>query len=133
MSINAKPLARPRPPVHPRLGPWSRQAALSMLDGRSKEAMYMRRVRSELIAHLGGNPNAVQRHLIERVVRLSMHIELMDQRLFHSTGPTQKQSNEYLAWSNALGRTLARLGIDAAEPKATSLEDVLSDDQGEAA
>jgi hypothetical protein len=71
----------------------------------------MKRVRAELMSHVGGKPSAVQRQLIERAVRLSLQLELMDERLTHAVTFKTRDHNHYLAWSNALTRTLARLGL----------------------
>lgn len=48
-------------------------------------------------------------------MRLSLHLELMDERLMHGAIAKPRDSNHYLAWSNGLTRTLARLGIKGAE------------------
>ena len=69
----------------------------------------MKRVRAELTAYVG-TPSAVQRQLIERAVRLSLQLELMDERLTHGATFKTRDHNHYLAWSNALTRILARLG-----------------------
>ena len=86
----------------------------------------MKRVRAELTAYVG-TPSAVQRQLIERAVRLSLQLELMDERLTHGATFKTRDHNHYLAWSNALTRTLARLGAGgvAASP-GPSLADYLS-------
>ena len=96
--------------IHRRIGPYSTEGALSTLDGRSREALYMKRLRRDLIAHVG-TPSAVQRELIERVVRLSLQLQLMDEKLTHGIIFKTRDHNHYLAWSNALTRTLSRLGI----------------------
>jgi hypothetical protein len=119
MAVTAPSLAPPSRHVRPRVGPYSRSGAVALLDGRSREAQYMRQVRSDLIKHVGGSPSAVQRQLIERAVRLSLQLELMDERLMHHESFTAHDHNAYLAWSNALTRTLARLGLSAAKSKPT--------------
>jgi hypothetical protein len=45
----------------PAIGPYCRPLALAKLDGRTKEAALMRRVRAELTAHVGGTPSFPQR------------------------------------------------------------------------
>ena len=85
----------------------------------------MRRVRRELVAHVGGQPNAVQRQLIERAVRLSLALELFDERMMHEASFMAKDHNKYISWSNALARTLARLGVKAADAKPPSLAEAL--------
>ncbi len=109
-------LAKPLHKVHARVGPYSRHSAIALIDGRSREAQYMKRARAELHAHVGGNPNAVQRSLIERAVRLMLGLELLDERLTHGQAFTAHDHNHYIAWSNALTRTLARLGLHPTEP-----------------
>lgn len=85
----------------------------------------MKRVRAELTTHIG-SPTAVERQLIERAVRLSLQLELMDERLAHGAGFKPRDHNHYLAWSNALTRTLARLGGGkVASRQGPSLEDYL--------
>jgi hypothetical protein len=107
-------LAPPTHKVHARVGPYSQHGAVSLIDGRSREAQLMKRVRAELVAHVGGNPGAVQRQLIERACRLTLQLEFMDERIMHGEALGPAQHNHYLAWSNALTRTLARLGVKPA-------------------
>ncbi len=104
-------LAPPLHKVHSRVGPYSSNGAVALIDGRSREAQYMKRARADLIAHVGGTPSAVQRNLIERAVRLMLGLELLDERLTHGQAFTAHDHNHYIAWSNALTRTLARLGM----------------------
>jgi hypothetical protein len=93
-----------------RIGPYSHTGAMARLDGRCKEAQFMKRRRAQLLAYVGARPSTIQRQLIERAVRLSLHVELMDARLINkSPGPYDR--NVYLAWSNSLTRTLTLLGL----------------------
>jgi len=109
--MTAPRLTPPLHHVHPRVGPFSKHGAISLLDGRSREAQFMKRVREELTKCIG-NPTAVQRQLIERAVRLSLQLELMDEKLTHGATFKVHEHNYYLAWSNALTRTLGRLGLN---------------------
>ena len=80
----------------------------------------MDKTRAELTAHVGGNPSHVQRTLIERAARLALYVEMMDARALESGGMTERDSRQYLAWSNSLTRTLERLGLKSAAQKPTS-------------
>lgn len=51
---------------------------LHPLDWRTREGKLLAAARAELIAHVGGHPNNVQKALIERAARLTLYIELMD-------------------------------------------------------
>jgi hypothetical protein len=92
----------------------SRPSAFAKLDGRTKEAALMRRVRAELTAHVGGNPNAVQRALIERAVILSLRVAQIDARIVAGETLTLHDNNFALAWNNALRRTMAAIGLEPA-------------------
>ena len=116
------PLRKP----HARVGPYSRHGAIALIDGRSREAQYMRRLRRELVAHVGGQPNAVQRQLIERAVRLSLALELFDEQLMHEASFLAKDHNKYISWSNALARVLARLGLRSTSETPPSLAEALA-------
>jgi hypothetical protein len=101
-----------------KLGPYSNETALAKLDGRTKEARHMRETRAALIEHVGGTPTATQRTLIDRAVQLSLRIALMDQRFADAGRMGEVEGRMYLAWSNALNRTVRELGIKAAPSRA---------------
>jgi hypothetical protein len=106
----ARASAKP-PRVKSRFSAYSHDGAFSRIDGRCREARFLRARRTELIGYLGGNVNPVQRQLIERAVRLMLHLELLDERLTRESGFNGHDHVQYLAWSNGVVRTLARLGI----------------------
>jgi hypothetical protein len=86
-----------------------------------------------LIEHVGGTPSVVQRQLITRAARLACHLELWDeQTLLHGGAFTATGHNHYIAWHNALSRTLARLGLQGAAPPAPSIAEYLRERYREA-
>lgn len=95
------------------ISPNSSAATLARLDGRTREGRLMRRVRSELTAHVGGKPSATQRMLIERATTLSLYVEMLDRKMLEAGAQTEHDSRTYLAWSNSLTRTLRELGLQA--------------------
>jgi hypothetical protein len=84
------------------------------VDGRSKEARLMKSLRTELIAHVGGEPSVTQRILIDQAARLQLRIAMMD-REGTDTGMSERRQVEYLAWANTLSRTLRELGLEPAK------------------
>ncbi|MCA0344132.1 MAG: hypothetical protein LCH99_30985 [Proteobacteria bacterium] len=118
-----------------KLGPHHRPNALAKLDGRTREAQLMRKVRIDLTDHIGGFPSATQAALIDRAAWLSLHVALMDEKTMQpDAGPlSERDSRQYLAWSNALTRILRDLGAD--RPKASKPRQSLADmiKQGRAA
>ena len=122
---NHRPI-RPKRYAKPRaIGAYSSAGAMAKVDGRSKEALFMQRLRKELLAHVGGSPSATQRLLVERAVRLSMQVELMDERFFKDGELSDRNNRQLLAWSNALTRTLSKLGINPTKPKVPALTTII--------
>lgn len=114
------------------LGPYSRAidrgAIGSTIDGRSRQGRYLRAYERMLTEHVGGNPSATQRALICRAARLALHLELMDEAALRDGKPfTAHDHNHYVAWSNALARILARLGLEAPAARAPTLADVMAE------
>jgi hypothetical protein len=97
-----------------RIGPHSRPHRLLRLDGRTREAKIMAATRAELTVHIGGNPSSVQRTLIERAARLGLYLEMLDAKGLAAGGLTERDSRQYIAWSNGLRLVLRELGITAA-------------------
>jgi hypothetical protein len=94
---------------------------LAKMDGRTKEARLVRETRANLIAHLGGNPSATQRQLVERVVQLTLRVAAMDRKFAETGAHTLHDTNQYLAWSNSLERALRHLGLNPVAPKPKDL------------
>lgn len=115
----------PYKPIH-RIGAHSRPHTLAKVDGRTKEAIIMRRVRDELTRDVGGKPNAVQRALIERCVWLSLRLAQLDRKIASGRDFTEIDSNTYLAWNNSLTRTLAKLGVEPNRPRSTQTPDTMT-------
>ena len=60
------------------IGATSRRNAIRRLDGRTSEARYLKQVRNELFAHIGGNPTAPQKLLVERIAVDMLRLQLLD-------------------------------------------------------
>jgi hypothetical protein len=112
------------------LKPYSRPVALASIDGRSRESVMLRKLRADLVAHVGGNPSATQRAVIERACMLSLHLHLLDEKILKE-GMSEHDSRSYLAWSNALARTMTRLGMKGTAEKPPSLSDYIAKDGAE--
>jgi hypothetical protein len=113
-----------------RTGPYSRaleRGAVGSLNGNSREAKFIKAYAAMLTEHCGGNPSPVQMQLIIRASRLACHLEIWDERTIPNGGALSATGhNHYIAWSNALARTLARLGLQAvpaAQPPGVALDE----------
>jgi hypothetical protein len=86
------------------------------IDARSKEARLLRRLRADMVKHLGREPSVIEAGLIERCCWLELRLRQLNEKL--ATGTlTEHDHNYYLAWSNAYARTAARLGLEPASAK----------------
>ena len=115
----------PSPIIRP-LGPYSRPTVLAKRDQRTREARLLREARAELTAHVGGNPSATQRALIDQAAQLRLRLACMDRKFAESGTFTEHDSRTYLAWSNSYTRTLLRLGVTGAAERPLSLADALA-------
>lgn len=110
-----------------KIKPYSTSDSLRKLDGRSKEARLLRKVRADLTAHIGGRPTIAQKVLIERAAWMTLHLDMMDRKMLGGA-PSERDARQYLAWSNTLTRAIAQLGIhDTAERnRPPSLDELLA-------
>jgi hypothetical protein len=119
MDKNRRKIAR-------QIGPYTRPHRLAKFDGRTREAALLRETRARLIEHVGGSPSAVQAELIERAAQLTLKVAQLDAKL-DAGAMTDHDHRHYLAWSNALTRTLSKLGLKGAAERAPSLADLFPD------
>ena len=108
-----------------KIGPHSRPDKLQIVDGRLAEAKLMARVRTELSQHLGGDPSATQRILIDRAAALSLRIHLMDRETARSGMMSERNGRQYLAWNNSLTRVMNQIGLKSVVNK-PALQDYLA-------
>ena len=101
---------------------------LAKLDRRTKEARLLEAARASFTRHVGGAPNDIQRVLIERASRLLVYIETMDAQALEAGTMSERNSRQYLAWTNSLRLTLRDLGLEAAPAeKLPDLTDILAE------
>ena len=108
-----------------KIGPHSRPDKLQIVDGRLAEAKLMASVRTELSQHLGGDPSATQRILIDRAAALSLRIHLMDRETARSGMMSERNGRQYLAWNNSLTRVMNQIGLKSVVNK-PALQDYLA-------
>jgi hypothetical protein len=112
----------PPPAIH-RTPRATRRVIPGLPTGRIKEGRRLQAFRADLIRHVGGAPTKVQAVLIDRATMLQCHVSRMDIQALVTGGMSDHASRQYLAWSNTLTRTLARLGLEAApRPRETYVE-----------
>lgn len=89
--------------------PGGNATTLAKLDTRTKEGRLLKQVRAELVAHVGGAPDAVQAALIERVAMLRLHLARLDASML--AHPAEADHQRYAALSTALAAALVQLGV----------------------
>lgn len=105
-----------------KIGPHSRPQAMRKLDQRTREARHLRETVAALTAHIGGQPSAVQRMLIQRAAILSLKLAQLDAE----PALSEHDMRAYSAWSNHLRLTLRELGLRPAAARPPSLAEVLA-------
>jgi hypothetical protein len=123
-SLDTPPLSQPSRPEGRRLRTTFRPHRLRRLDGRSREARFLKRIERELVGHLGGNVSAAERLLIERLAVDLLRLELLDDEAA-SGGFSEHDGRVAHALRNSVLRSLRALGLKGAAPggKPPSLAD----------
>jgi hypothetical protein len=109
-----------------KLGPYSKEIVLGHVDHRTREGRLLLQMRRALADHLGGERkvNAVQRALIERASWLQLRCATLDERIIDGTF-SDYDNKSYLAFANALRRTLVALGVEKADDKPSTLAEAM--------
>jgi hypothetical protein len=100
-----------------RVGPYSRKlqrgAIGDCVDGRSAEGRFIRDLERQLIEHVGGSPLVTQRLLIERIIKIKLQLDGLDDKLT-SGDWTAHDQRTYGALLNAQRLCLRELGLGPA-------------------
>ncbi len=119
-----KPMKEHRP-----LGPYSRRlhrgAIGESIDGRSALGRFIRNMEADLVAHVGGKPSATQRLLIDRMVKVRLQLDLLDEKLASGEW-TPHDSRTYGGLLNAYRLTARELGMQPAAARAMTPAEALS-------
>lgn len=114
---------------HRELGPYSKKlrrgAIGDSLDGRSALGRFVRDLERQLIEHLGGAPSITQQLLIERLIKTTVQLNALDEKL--SSGEwTDHDSRTHGGLINRQRLLLRELGLKGAAEKPPSLADYLA-------
>ena len=116
------------PRRRPRIGAYSRQiwrgALSTLVDGRSAEGRFIRVLEAQLVEHVGGQPNVAQRLLIDRIIRLRLQMEVLDQKLASGTW-TDHDRRTYSALLNASRLHIRELGLKPASRAVDPLANIV--------
>lgn len=94
-----------------KIGPTSRSRAIAEFDRRTKIGRLYKATMSDLVAHVGGAPTAAELLLIESITTKAVRVRLLTERLLAGEEIATGTDHHLLAWSNAMGRELAMLGL----------------------
>jgi hypothetical protein len=116
---------------HTPIGPYSRSLRRGVigtlpLDGRSTEGRYVRDLERQLITHVGGSPTIAQRLLIDRLVRTTIQVNALDEKLLAGVNWTDHDSRTHGGLINRQRLLLRELGFEAAAEPASNLADYLA-------
>jgi hypothetical protein len=115
-----------------KIGPYSRTLrrgviGTSAIDGRSTAGRYWRDLEAQLIVHCGGAPTITQRLLIERLIRTTVQLNALDEKLLAGDGWTDHDSRTHGGLINRQRLLLRELGLARAPaPAGPSLAEYLA-------
>ena len=136
MTETIAPLASPSQRPHKRLGAYSRRlhrgALGNLFDGRSAEGRFVRNLEAELVAHCGGNPSITERLLIDRLIKIRLQLDMLDERLAAGNW-TPHDVRTHGGLLNAYRLTAKAIGLHRAAAGPPSLAEALAAGRGSAA
>lgn len=108
------------------VGPFSRDRSLTTLDKRTKAGRVLRQTRADLAHHVGGDPSAAERLIIESAAVKATRLFLLSEKLLGGGDISDGSDNHALAWLNSLRLDLAALGLERRVRDVTpSLQDLI--------
>ncbi len=108
-----------------RIGRYSHGNALVRLDFRTREGKFARAIQDELVAHIGGQPSAPERILIQVAVTKILRIALMADYVLSQESISERDDRQFLCWSNSLRRDLDVLGLTRRAKSSPRLAELL--------
>lgn len=82
---------------------------IAHIDARCKLGRISKAFKQALYEHFGGQPDPIEVVIIHRCCMLNAKCLMLDLKIADGRDLNEMETNHYLAWSNALCRTLARL------------------------
>ena len=111
-------------PARSRIGLFSRASAVRDVDGRTAEARIIKSTVRELTDHVGGNPTAAQRLLIQATATLVLRLRCALDRYVTGDDP-ETLDRHVVSLQNALRLNLVALGLERPKDQAPSLSSYL--------
>jgi hypothetical protein len=102
-----------------------KQKAVSAGDGVER---LLRKMRADLVEHVGGHPSATQNILIERACWSRLHLRLLDEKAAGGTALTAPDRQAFISLSNVLIQALDALGPPAPDGKPLDLANLSDED-----
>jgi hypothetical protein len=94
-----------------KVGPFSRDRALSVLDKRTKAGRVLRVTISDLTRHVGGLPSPAEALIIQSAALKATRLFLLSEKLL--AGGDIGNDGQALAWLNSMRQDLTALGLAA--------------------
>ena len=94
-----------------KLGPFSRDRSLSTLDRRTNAGRVLRATITDLTEHLGGDPSAAERLLVQSAAIKAYRLFLLSEKLLAGGEIGADGDHHCLAWLNSMRQDLTALGL----------------------
>jgi hypothetical protein len=94
-----------------KVGPFSRDRALSTIDKRTKAGRVLRTTVSDLTAHVGGHPSPAEALIIQSAALKATRLYLLSEKLLDGGEIGDDGDHHALAWLNSMRQDLTALGL----------------------
>lgn len=94
------------------VGPFSRDRVLAGMDKRTRTGRIYRTIIADLIDHVGGNPSAAERLIIQSAALKATRLSLLSEKMLSGIDNPESMDQHSLGWANSLRLDLGVLGLD---------------------
>ncbi len=98
---------------------------MGKIVGSTALGRFIRNLEAELVAHVGGHPSITQRLLIDRIIKLRLQLDRLDERLDADGELSEHACRLRMAAENRLRLDLVALGLAPRPPPVPTLEQEL--------
>jgi hypothetical protein len=94
-----------------KVGPFSRDRALTTLDKRTKAGRVLRTTIADLTRHVGGHPSPAEALIIQSAALKATRLYLLSEKLLAGGELGEDGDHHCLAWLNSMRQDLTALGL----------------------
>jgi hypothetical protein len=105
---------------------YAESTSFAGIHGNSGPMRAVKRLRADLLAHMGNKPSSVQLAMVDQAAEIKLRLAVMDETFRRTGRRSAHATGDYLAWSNSFTRLLRQLGLKSPADRGPTLAEILA-------